>query len=744
MFTLVEAKTKNIRLETFEKNIEKAVQIEQANSNSESMWKRKTLLEHSQVLLKPETEDALTGVKWAGIEITPDYWQSRTYLMNVNEENPDSRDLLNAFKAKNKPLKRLKLSLTDQFAKSTQFKQGVMLIVGMLTTAVVVMSSIAFLGVKIKDGIHFFSHSSKDKPDTEIKITNDEDKKALKDTKTAITPSDSDEPQDQDPEKASEKDKDLFGFHAYHEVKRNIFGSLDTYTENIKLNKHELPRYLNNASFHDFEEKKSFVKLPDNVFVDSLPRRELDSSTVIEYFNDESYLIPKNGYLLLPRPEGYHLKLIRNLFSMTAKRKEDLIEAVHENSLNGHYLIQLKDEFKNETIQYITATFEKDEGLLQTEFQPVQDARLDKLDSLKLKPILEKVKAAHLNLLANDLEKLIKLSSESIVPVQILADVISSHEIYSLKPGGKTANFIEKWLNPYQAFHHYLRGDTLYFKCDAANSLLQTVLKDYFQAEKDIVIQPYYSYILDALKSNSQYLDGRVGTIGHERTLIRIHGKSGFQVWDATPFTTEFGFKMEAWEHQLSAIRRNDLELLKKDALAHQKKKSRPLHGSGGDDELFSEGTLPEELKYKDMPLIEGDPHFREKKIAELREKTKMMLNSSTFERLVYEKEIYPPQRIYIIARKLLRVLDNEMTYPEFLKEVLEYYPAVGISESSTSEQLSHDISLVLEYETQLWDKLQKISEKSRNSRFLWSENPSLKQSSLDLLDFMIRYQWFE
>jgi hypothetical protein len=456
---------------------------------------------------------------------------------------------------------------------------------------------------------------------------------------------------------------------------------------------------------------------------------------------------PTQGQLVLPRPEdGYELTYF-NIYTFDPKLKSP-ISAIRVHPQTGQYLVEIKPEFRGLGFQYeaqfARVTRSKKDANRKIEPHPIDDVRLKSLDLNRLRKATRDLRAAGLTHLAREMDRI--LSTSPSISADDLADVISKTQIYSLSPGVAPLDSSAAG-NPYFEFSQYLRQGQLFMKCDVANHLLQTLLKDVLQESKDIHIDHFYSFIYSPEHHG-------IGSIGHARTLIRIDGLDTRKIIDATPSRSLDGTVADSpWEHYTPEAGKHEETLLR---LHPAPPPSAPGHGTPEgkgkkppDDREpeFPPGTEPpEQVKIETRPLrsdeIERLRKYHEEWLRNLEGRAEALLYDPIFVPIVKDRDVLPPVRIYRLTRGALRLVQKEITLQAFLEQARILYPGEIPATVSSPEELKLLFNRLLESENTLWEKLNRHFELNRNSPFWFAANTRFKNQALDLLDQLQSYTW--
>ncbi len=512
----------------------------------------------------------------------------------------------------------------------------------------------------------------------------------------------------------------------------------------------ELPVYFNQASNLELSEINRMKDITQTVthYEDQYRMKRNHGFAQIISFVTRVDVRATQGQLVLPRPEdGYELTYFY-IYPFDSKVTTP-IAAIRVHPQTGQYLVEIKPEFRNLGFQYraefARVSRSRKDASRKIEPHPIEDIRLKSLDQNHLQKASQDMRAAGLTHLAHEMER--KLSTSSSISVEDLADLISKTQIYSLSPGIAPLDSSAAG-NPYFQFSQYLRNGRLFMKCDVANHLLQTLLKDALKDSKDIHIDHFYSFIYSPEHHG-------IGSIGHARTLIRVDGLETRKIIDATPSRSLDGTVADSpWEHYSQEAGKREESLLRlhppppPSAPGKNRADGQGNKKSPDDREPeFPPGTEPpERVKVETRPLrpdeVERMKKYHEEWLRDLEGRAEALLHDPLFVPLVKNRDVLPPVRIYRLSRGALRLVQKEITLEAFLDQARTLYPGEIPARISSSEELKLMFKSLFESESALWEKLNRHFELNRNSPFWFAANARFKSQVLNLLDQLQSYTW--
>ena len=688
-------------------------------------------LKRARDLLLIQPEDELTGVEWYGNNIHSDFWGDR------DAEAPQPKDQATTpVPAETNPLEKYKNSeskikhglkhIGDQFNKATQLGKVVII----ATTTAAILSGSYYFGKNIGGKVSGNSSSSQSsslgsgsKPSplelSKDYETSDADLNSGNGTAFQIN---------------NESRDTFFNENKQHPDMGSYLEGLRTQSwpqVSIYRGHSKIPRLFNVASILEVNEVSQMQDitsqfLPRNGDTKLFPDpKDPDSSGMMEVISYRSAveLRTVNGYLFLPKPEGYELA------SFDFNYVDSPAAAVYYHPQTGQYLIKIKDEHKDDLFR-VYATFRR---ITETpsgndhpnDISSLQDPRFEQLDHARLSKIVTQLHDAGINKLADQLSLLI--AQQTPVSTDDLADLISSTQIYSLAPGHSLAWTQLLSTNPFIKFSRYLRGNVLYMKCDVANALLRSMLTQCFAADADIKIDPIYSYVYSEANN-------ALGMIGHARTQLRVNNIQNNKILDATPRTTEDGFKEEPWEHYSEEQWKKDQDRSKKHRI--------PLNPDPPKPAMIKTKRFKIVTEPVDPAVLENLIDLHTQKVTNLKEKAKNLLHDSVFKSQVHERDVYPSVRIYRLAKSVLAFSNNEIPLEKLLEKIRLLYPAQEFQDPESSDEMIQILKQISIYEQELWSKLQEHLKKNRRSPYGWADNGELRFLTFDLLDLIQSYHW--
>jgi|GEM_PF-3788704 len=626
------------------------------------------ILNRLQHLERPTLHDPMTGLEWFGYAIHPNYWNQRDLAATTSHTGVPGR------------------WISDLWDKSKKFTRQAA-VIGTLT-------SIAWGGIGIaeREGYRLPRLHSKsieigttDEAQDSFGLQNDADGDGVPDTLFTVR---------------SER------------VNRRTWNPLYLPVESV-------PRYFDHATITDTRDTSELIDVTDQIPHEMINTNALDTiSRQTITVSTKMYQIPMNGYLFLPLPEGYDLVYYDRLL-------EDSLR-IYRNQQTGMYLLKvIKSPFDEFTFD---AGYVK---ISPMETPPRLRELLSNLDRSRIVAAQKKIEAAGLTILAQDLSHL--LETPDPISAQAISDLIQQGQRYSLKPG-KGPKWIYKFSeNPYSRFSRYLREDgRLHFKCDIANDLLQTLLREIMGPGDSLIIRPLHSFVYDKNQNvrKRDFEMGHIGGIGHARTQIMIPGTPGKVVLDATPFQLS-DESVAGTEPELDP----DPDFLQESSSDENDKKS-------------PSGTLPEPVRPRTDLKSEIERRklalLHQERIEQLEDLAEMLLNGSSFQSWVKKnpREYLPPQRVYILARRVLDYAKERTSLEELnraLKELLLFRESDLPTDPS---MLQASLRKFADDELATWDRCALYQEKSRKWEFAWAQDSALRHDIDLILNLLTSHSW--
>jgi hypothetical protein len=254
------------------------------------------------------------------------------------------------------------------------------------------------------------------------------------------------------------------------------------------------------------------------------------------------------------------------------------------------------------------------------------------------------------------------------------------------------------------------------------------MIREIIQDQPDLVVRSLHSYVYEKDSSfhNSSEERGHIGPIGHARTQFILKGRPGKVVLDATPVQEEM---------EVPIPEETETSILKPETRSKEQKKG-------------AEGTLPEETRIQSDLRSELERKKRAKQHEEwigiLEQLTEEMLNGSSFQAYVKSKpqEYLPPQRVYILARRVLEFAKGKSDQSEINSMFARFY-GVRVHHSETARlAVSEALREIASSEMELWNKCSLYFEKSRKMEFLWSQDLHLRNQTEKILQTLQAHDW--
>jgi hypothetical protein len=489
----------------------------------------------------------------------------------------------------------------------------------------------------------------------------------------------------------------------------------DTY-HYIHLPRNDLPRNFNHGTIADLVDPAVLEdvtdRIPHGIFqfsvLDTVTRQTIEVSSHVDQ-------IPVEEHLFLPLPEGYDLAYVDRPYTADSVR-------IFRNQETGAYVLKIvKSSFSDFNIRagYVKTT----EPLPPVELQTI----LNDLNRPRLQFVLEQIENAGLSGLAQDLSAL--LAENRPVSAKDLSNLIQQGQVYSKKPG-EGAKWIYRFReNPFLQFRRYLREDgRLHFKCDIANDLFQIMVREIIQDQPDLIVRPLHSYVYEKDTSfhNRSEERGHIGPVGHARTQFILKGKPGKIVLDATPVQEEL---------EVQSPEENGSRFIGPE-------------NPGKDQRRRAEGTLPVETRIQSDLRAELERRKKAKQheewISILENLTDEMLNQPSFRSQIKSnpREYLPPQRIYILARRVIEFGSGKASQSD-LNSVFRTIFGVDVqSPGNDPLPLSKIIQEIATSEMELWNKCSAYFEKSRKVEFIWSQDYQLRNQTEKILQTLQAHDW--
>lgn len=707
-------------------------------------------------LRRADPEDALTGVEWYGNQISGSYWADRDAKAWKNDQPdkysaPPGETLAPAEGAAKKDLKladykrresvsrSTRRSLYDQFMKARTWVQ--------MVTVAAVMSASVYLPIKavdaVREGLPSISSSGSGKSsgsggqgegkgaiafDTDLEAHDGEngDPNAVPQVAFAVKSTISD------------------GNPGWDYLSQGEMPQLEA-----------LPRNFTRASILEINELDRMiditreVSLQDNV--------ALPDGTQVTHVDARISVRDFKGYVSIPRPEGAHELYRLHLHNSDGSASTaDAVERVLIHPQTGNILAKIREDHTHSGF-HLEASFKH---TAQTAGQKIlDDPRFRNLDTTRLARIADEISRSGLGKFDGDFRKLLQAGGP--ISVDALSNLIFQSQLYSLRPG-TVPKWYSKLTHPgeFGVYARHNRSDTLRMKCDIANSLLRDILREYFRDQKDISIDLLPSWIYNAdeeLPSSEHVLRGVMTTIGHARTQIRVAGRPGSYVLDATPGTMENGVVTEQTAHYTEAERKEELKDAEKRRKEDQEKERRAVPFDIAPPKRREDLFVVTEAGDGDAGNLIGEERYEasvrrhQQLVQALNADLKRILwndvggqkvPNRSFQGTLGGRDMLPPQRMYILGKTLLRFAEDEITLDELVSKMHGLYAQVGISKPADSAEMIAMLGRIADYETALWEKCARMYTKKRKMAFYWADLPDLKQVIFEMMTVAKRYHW--
>ena len=435
-------------------------------------------------------------------------------------------------------------------------------------------------------------------------------------------------------------------------------------------------------------------------------------------------LIPNQGYVMIPTPEGMTPVILHD--SLIFKGKNDTVKVFHHTQ-TGNYLIKLASPDDTDA-RWIQVGFVLSQGPTNvpwaTQDSREHDRRIFNLSRERLMHSIDEMRAAGLSHLADS------LAQDSPTTIEGLASVISNTQVYRVAEGRDVDQRVSA-NNPYREYTRFLEGGRLYFKCDQANALLLTLLREQFEGQDDIILDLLSSFIYDSK------LGGLKG-VAHARTQIRLKDQPGHYVVDATPFADENDLKMKP-EERMTFTQISIQEGIQNEKQREQKEIL--------DSHWDIAAVLPKKGKTRDTELVppeelqaEIDRH--QKMIETLDRSLTDLLQNDLFKTVVRGGSAEVPVRIYRYGKAVLQYARGELSVENLITKMKALYPVIEFQEVNSQEDLIENYSAIARYETDKWDALEKLSKRTRFQTVGWASSPWLREMTFSISDLIKGYDW--
>lgn len=628
----------------------------------------KGILTRFQDLNRPTLHDPLTGLEWFGYAIHPDYWNQRD-LAGSRSHTGFPSSWVGDFWDKSKNITRRTIVLGS-------------------------LVSMIWGGVEIaeRSGVG----APRSSPKSVVIGTSDEAHDSFG--------------TDQDANGDGVPDT-LFTVKA-ERINRKTLGPLYLPVESV-------PRYFDHATAADARDPAKLIDVTETIPHEIINLHAFDTISRQTLIVDTKVLqVPVDSFLFLPLPEGYDLVFYDSYL-------EDSLR-IYRNRQTGMYLLKIlkspADRFFFRAGYVKTAMIEPEPELV---------LRLSDLDRNRITEMNGKINSAGLHGLSRDLSKL--LETPGPISARAIADLIKNGQRYSLKPG-KGPKWIHRFsANPYSKFTRYLgENGLLHFKCDIANELLQTMLREILGDDSTLIIKPLHSFVYEKNKNPSkrEFESGFIGGIGHARTQIMIAGNQGKIVLDATPITQS--------DDSRSGTEPEPVQM------QEEIRNSSPNES----DTRKPQGILPDPVRpIRDLKSLIARRRLiliHQERMAQLEELAEQLLNGPSFRSWIKKnpREYLPPQRVYILARRVLEYGSGQVTLEELNHVLRDTLFIQAIESSPDPEGLQTALRKIGDAERLTWDQCRQYQEKTRKFEFLWAQDYPLRSQVDRILDLLASHSW--
>jgi hypothetical protein len=130
--------------------------------------------------------------------------------------------------------------------------------------------------------------------------------------------------------------------------------------------------------------------------------------------------------------------------------------------------------------------------------------------------------------------------------------------------------------------------------------------------------------------------------------------------------------------------------------------------------------------------------------MAQLEELAEQLLNGPSFRSWIKKnpREYLPPQRVYILARRVLEYGSGQVTLEELSHVLRDTLFIRDLESSPDPEGLQTALRKIGDAERLTWDQCRQYQEQTRKFEFLWAQDYPLRSEVDRILDLLASHSW--